>query len=113
MLCLPVGRPTNINFTSSYPSNNMSNALSNELLDCEWEHYFGRLLQEWPIREQVSTALKDASAAFAAQVTQPDGHKFTEACDRLAKFLDFKIPLEQSEQKLVRVAHIWSRSFVP
>jgi hypothetical protein len=81
-----------------------------ELDDCQFEHILGQLEQQRPVREQVANALKEANAAFAAQCTQPDGYTFMQTCDVLATFLDLKIPLEYTEQKLVRVSHVWSRS---
>ncbi|KAG9311049.1 hypothetical protein JVU11DRAFT_8947 [Chiua virens] len=48
--------------------------------------------------QQVSAALNEARAAFSAQHTEPDGVKFQEACGRLGQFLDFAIPMGQTEQ---------------
>lgn len=90
----------------------MSNAASPQLnADWdEWDHLLEQLERQWPVREQVSTVLSDASAAFAAQFTRPDAYRYAEACDRLTKFLAPKPRLDDSEQKLVRVSHVWSRS---
>lgn len=82
-----------------------------ELDDCQFEHILGQLEQQRPLREQVANALKEANAAFAAQCTQPDGYTYMQTCDDLATFLDLKIPLGHTEQKSVRISHVWSRSF--
>ena len=92
-------------------SNSAPSQQNYELDDCQFEHILGQLEQQRPLREQVATALREANAAFAAQCTQPDGDKYMQTCDDLATFLDLKIPLEYSEQKLVGVPHVWSRSF--
>jgi len=107
--------PTNINFTPSHfaHSLNMSNAVLNhepEVDDCQFENILSQLEQYFPLRHQVANVLKEASAALAIQCTQPDGYRYMQTCDDLAKFLDLKVPLEYSEQQLVRISHVPSHS---
>lgn len=82
----------------------MSDAtLSQQIHDLvyEWDYILHQMEQDWPIREKVSMALKEATAAFAAQFTQPDAYKYIEACNRFAEFLDSEISMDDSEQRLV------------
>lgn len=72
---------------------------THNLDDNEWDQIFNQMVQDWPIHEKVSMALKEATAAFAAQFMQPDAYKYIEACDRFAEFLDSEISMDHSEQK--------------
>lgn len=90
----------------------MSNAaVPQQMDDAEWDYVLNQLDQQWAVRDEVSTVLKEANAAFAAQFTGPNARKYGEACEKLIKFLDRKIPMEHSEQKSVRVSHVWSCFF--
>ncbi|KAH0833999.1 hypothetical protein J3R83DRAFT_11235 [Lanmaoa asiatica] len=70
----------------------------------EWDYILTQLEEQRLVREQVSKALREANAAFAAQFTQPDAYKYADACDRLTNFLDLKIQMDDSEQRLVACA---------
>ncbi|KIK97844.1 hypothetical protein PAXRUDRAFT_753265 [Paxillus rubicundulus Ve08.2h10] len=69
--------------------------------DALWDQMLKELEQEWATRELVSSALREANAAFVAQFTEPDGYSYMDACARFGDFLALNNPMSYADQKTV------------